>query len=183
MKLLNKSGNPKLRSIKPQFREAQKKKKWNILRGDRVQVIEKKHPEYGKQGVVLKVDRRRDRVIVEAVNLGMWNIKGKPNLGIKGRSEMKERSIHYSNVNLVDPVTGTPSRVQRSFLEDGTKVRVSKKSGAIIPRPEVLKVRRTPMSTVVTESDTMSDKDVWEVTHISYDEAGKHNRHGDVQRT
>ena len=119
---------------KPQLIEAAKKTRWNILRGDAVQVIERKHPEFGKQGTVMEVNRKADRVTIKGVNLGVKHVKGNPELGTKGRTIMKERSIHYSNVNLVDPVTGLPTRVYRKFLEDGTKVRVSKRSGAVIPR-------------------------------------------------
>jgi large subunit ribosomal protein L24 len=43
--------------------------------------------------------------------------------------------IHVSNCNLVDPVTGTGTRVGIGYLEDGTKIRVSKKSGSIIEKP------------------------------------------------
>ena len=119
---------------KPQLIEAAKKTRWNILRGDTVQVIERKHPEFGKQGTVLEVNRKADRLTVKGVNLGVKHIKGNADLGTAGRRIMTERSMHYSNVNLVDPVTGLPTRVYRKFLEDGTKVRVSKRSGAVIPR-------------------------------------------------
>ena len=77
----------------------------------------------------------------------------------------RERSIHYSNVNLVDPVTGLPTRVRRKILEDGTKVRVAKKSGAIIPRPEILLERRKPKNMTVTESCTTDADAVWEITY------------------
>mmetsp|Transcript_6967 Transcript_6967/g.9411 ORF Transcript_6967/g.9411 Transcript_6967/m.9411 type:complete len:90 (+) Transcript_6967:354-623(+) len=79
---------------------------------------------------------------------------------------MRERPVHYSTVNLVDPVTGLPTRVFRKYLDDGTKVRVSKKSGAIIPRPEILSERKRPMSRTVTESCTANDDDVWEITYV-----------------
>jgi len=73
--------------------------------------------------------------------------------------------MHYSNVNLVDPVTGLPTRVGRKVLEDGTKVRVAKKSGALIPRPEILLQRRRPKSATVTGSCTSGADDVWEITY------------------
>ena len=63
------------KEIKPQIQEANKKKKWNILRGDTVQIVEKSHSEYGKQGIVSLVDRARDRVIVEGVNVAPKHIK------------------------------------------------------------------------------------------------------------
>lgn len=83
---------------------------------------------------------------------------------------MRERGIHYSSVNLVDPVTNLPTRISRKYLEDGTKVRVAKRSGAIIPRPEILAERRKPMRTNITDKDTTDDEDVWEVTYVPYAE-------------
>ncbi len=168
------ASHPKRQQNKPQIKEAAKKTKWNILRGDQVQVISRRHPEYGKQGIVLKVDRKRDRVIVENVNMGRKNIKADPDRGLPGKTIFEERSMHYSNVNLVDPVTGKPTRVFKKYLDDGTKVRVAKKSGAIIPRPEILSQRRNPKPVNVTESDTDNDDDVWEITY-NPDEVMKRN--------
>eukprot|EP00543_Licmophora_paradoxa_P005012 CAMPEP_0202444272 /NCGR_PEP_ID=MMETSP1360-20130828/3411_1 /ASSEMBLY_ACC=CAM_ASM_000848 /TAXON_ID=515479 /ORGANISM="Licmophora paradoxa, Strain CCMP2313" /LENGTH=164 /DNA_ID=CAMNT_0049060233 /DNA_START=185 /DNA_END=676 /DNA_ORIENTATION=- len=157
MKTLMKSGNPNI--AKAQVVEAAKKKKWNIVRGDKVQVIGN-HPEKGKQGIVKQVLRDRDRVTIEGINLAPRQIKGDLNRGLKGSRIIKERSIHYSKVNLVCPVTNQPTRIFRKFLDDGTKVRVSKKSGAIIPRPEILKVRKKVLSPIITQDDTL-DEDVW----------------------
>jgi large subunit ribosomal protein L24 len=150
---------------KPAIILAAAKKKWNILRGDKVQVIERDHSERGKQGIVLKVLRKLDRVIVEGVNLKPKHIKGDPERGIKPRTIMQERTLPYAAVNLVCPVTNLPTRVHRRILEDGTKVRISKKSGAIIPRPEILKMRKRPVSSIVTESDT-SEEDAWAISFV-----------------
>ena len=157
----------KWHKAKPQLREAEKKTSWNILRGDKVQVIGN-HPERGKQGIVRKVLRDKDRVIVEGINLGPRHIKGDKDRGIQSRTIMKERTIHYSNVNLVDPIQGVPTRVYRTVLDSGDKVRISKKSGAIIPRPEILKMRRRPVNAIVTESCTL-EEDVWEITYKDYE--------------
>ena len=48
----------------------------------------------------------------------------------------QERPIHVSNVGLIDPEYNMPTRIKYGFLEDGTKVRISKKSGSIIPKPD-----------------------------------------------
>lgn len=151
---------------KPQIREAEKRKRWDILRGDKVQVIGR-HPESGKQGIVLQVLRSKDRVLVEGVNMGTKTMKGDKDRGIPGRTIQKERTIHYSNVNLVDPIKGVPTRVSRTILETGEKVRVAKKSGAIIPRPELLTFRKRPISSIVTDSCTSED-DAWEVSYKDY---------------
>ena len=49
---------------------------------------------------------------------------------------MRGAPIHVSNVSLIDPSQGVPTRVRTGYLEDGTKVRVSKKSGSLIPKPD-----------------------------------------------
>lgn len=159
MKILAKE--TKRRKPSPQLREAAKKKKWDIVRGDKVEVIGV-HPERGKQGIVKKVIREQDRVIVEGVNMGAKHIKKDEARGIKGHKIMKERTIHYSKVNLVDPSTGFPTRFYKKFLEDGTKVRVAKKSGAIIPKPDVY-LERKPKSSFVSDQCT-TDAAVWEQT-------------------
>ena len=123
-----------------------------------------KHPERGKQGIVEKVLRDRDHIIVQGVNLGPMKIKGNPDRGIKGSTTLVPKAIHYSYVNLMDPVTGKPTCITKRILEDGSKVRVAKKSGAIIPRPEILMLRKWAVSSIVTESDTL-DEDVWEITY------------------
>ena len=154
--------------MKPQIREAKKKKRWDILRGDLVQVIGG-HKDSGKQGIVLEVIRKQDRVKVEGVNLYSKLVKGDPQKGTTDRFVQKEKTIHCSNVNLVDPVTKLPTRISRRYLEDGGKVRVAKKSGAVIPHPEILSVRKRPMRQVITDKDTR-DEDVWASTYIPYDQ-------------
>ncbi|KAG7374003.1 50S ribosomal protein L24 [Nitzschia inconspicua] len=156
----------KFHKPKPQLKEAAKKTSWNILRGDKVQVIGN-HPEKGKQGVVLKVLRDKDRVIVEGVNMGKRNIKGDKDRGIPGKIIMTERTMHYSNVSLVDPALGVPTRIFKKYLESGEKVRVSKKSNTIIPRPDILEHRRKPVNSIVTDSCTSED-DAWAITYDGY---------------
>ena len=107
--------------------------------------------------------RGKDRVIVEGVNMYEKWIKEDEARGIKGHLVMKERTMHYSKVNLVDPSTGKPTRVYRKILEDGTKVRVAKKSGAIIPKP-VVDLGLKPRSSFVSDQCT-TDADVWEQTY------------------
>lgn len=155
----------KFRKPKPQLREAAKKSQWNIVRGDKVQVIGRNHPERGKQGIIKKVLRDLDRVIVDGVNMGPRSIKGDKDKGIPGKVIQLERTMHYSNVQLVDPIQGVPTRIHKKILPSGEKVRISKKSGAIIPKPDILSMRRKPLSSVVTESCTSED-DAWESTYV-----------------
>jgi len=157
--------------VKPQIREAQKKlvgpnahkTRWNIVRGDRVE-IRRGHPEKGKQGIVKKVIRKTDRVIVEGVNVFKKHVPGVPERGIPSRLVLYERSIHYSNVSLVDPVTNAPTRITRQKGPDGKVVRISKKSGTVIPRPPVLEVRSKPKNFTLTK-DCTPDEDAWAVSY------------------
>lgn len=149
---------------KPHLLRAQEKKHWNIVRGDKVQVIDSLHKDKGKQGIVLKVLRKIDRVVVEGINLVRNNIKGDRQRGIAARTVMVEQPMKYCAVNLVDPMTNLPTRIFRKLLDDGSKVRVSKKSGAIIPRPAILYVRARPTNPVTTTSCT-AEEDVWAISY------------------
>ena len=160
MNILMRPNRSKLKS----YQKQPPPRRWNIVRGDTVQVIDRKHPEYGKQGVVQAVVREKMRVVVENLNMGPRKIKADPQRGIKEETIVMERSIHYSNVNLVDPVTGFPTKVTYSYLDDGTKVRISKRSGAIIPKPDVWK-QKFRNEVPSEDSDTISDGDVWAKTY------------------
>ena len=96
--------------------------------------------EKGKQGVVQKVVRKKNELYVEGVNLTRYL---QPPDGERKRSQVASREgpIHVSNVALLDPDDGRPCRVGFRFQEDGTKVRVSKRSGKVIPKPAVLRER------------------------------------------
>lgn len=82
----------------------------------------------GKQGKVKRLIADEDRVVVEGVNVVKRSMKPTPNRA--GGIIQKEAPIHVSNVALVDPQTGKPTRVKHR-VEDGKKVRVAK-SGAVI---------------------------------------------------
>jgi large subunit ribosomal protein L24 len=122
-------------------------RKWRVLRGDYVQVIGGPPGDIGKKGRVLEVIRRSNRVVVEGVNYVKKFVPA-PSATVGGgqrkRVILTEGPLHVSNVAIVCPETGLPTRVGIRWLEDGTRVRISKRSGAIIPRPEILRQRRTP---------------------------------------
>ena len=104
-------------------------KKLKIKKGDTVYV--NAGNDKGKTGKVLSVLKDKDRVIVEGVNLVSKHTK--PNSKQpQGGIVKQEAAIHISNVNLLDPASTAakpvPTRVGYKF-EDGTKIRVSKKSG------------------------------------------------------
>ncbi|OMJ89360.1 hypothetical protein SteCoe_8455 [Stentor coeruleus] len=106
-------------------------KDWNIVRGDKVEVISGK--DKGKQGTVLMVKRKFNTVIVSGVNYKVKHMKYHDRLD-NGKVR-KEFPLHVSNVMLVDPETGKRTRTRDGFLETGEKVRIAKKSGAMIPKP------------------------------------------------
>lgn len=101
-------------------------KKLHIKKGDTVQVITGESK--GVQGRVLEVIRSKDRAIVEGVNMVSKHTKPnaeQPNGGIV----KKEGPVHISNLMLIDPSSGEPTRIGRRRNDDGKLVRYAKKSG------------------------------------------------------
>ncbi|AKO90805.1 MULTISPECIES: 50S ribosomal protein L24 [Priestia] len=102
----------------------------HVKKGDKVVVISGK--DKGKQGVVLTAYPKKDRVIVEGVNIVKKHSKPSQ-LNPQGGINSQEAPIHVSNVMLLDPKTGEPTRVGYK-VEDGKKVRVAKKSGETLDK-------------------------------------------------
>jgi large subunit ribosomal protein L24 len=101
-------------------------KKINIKKGDTVFVNTGENK--GQQGRVLEVLRKSDRAIVEGINLVSKHTK--PNAkSPQGGIIKKEASVHISNLMLVDPSTGKPTRVGRKSKDNSRLIRYSKKSG------------------------------------------------------
>mgnify|MGYP000450973083 FL=1 len=86
------------------------------------------------QGKVVKVLRKRNQVLVEGVNMKFKQVRDEE-MVTRVKTVQQEHPIHISNVALIDPELDIPTRIKYGYLEDGTKVRVSKKSGSIIPKP------------------------------------------------
>ena len=100
--------------------------KLHIKSGDTVYV--NAGEDKGKTGKVVKVLVEKNRAIVEGVNMVSKNQK--PNAkNPQGGIVKMEAPIHISNLNVVDPKTGKPSRIGRRLNENGKLVRYSKKSG------------------------------------------------------
>jgi large subunit ribosomal protein L24 len=100
--------------------------KLKIRKGDLVQIIA--GDSKGKQGKVIEVLVKANRVVVEGANLVSRHTKpnaANPNGGIV----KKEAPIHISNLAVVDPQSGKPTRVGRKLNSEGKLVRVAKKSG------------------------------------------------------
>ena len=100
-----------------------------IVKNDTVKILSGKFN--GKTGKVLKVFPDENRLIVEGVNIIKRHTKPSQKNQQGGIIE-KEASIHVSNVMVVDPKTNEPTRVGYKYLEDGSKVRISKKSGEML---------------------------------------------------
>lgn len=104
-------------------------RKFHIKKGDLVQV--NSGEDSGKQGKVLEVIPDKERAIVEGIN--MISKHTKPNAAHpQGGIVKKEAPIHISNLNVVDPSTGKPTRIGRKLDENGKLVRYAKKSGEIL---------------------------------------------------
>ena len=100
-----------------------KRHKIHVRRGDQ-----------GAEGTVLRVLPKKNRVVVEGVNMRKRHQRPTPN-DPEGGIITFEAPIHASNVMLIDPTTGEPSRVHTRVEKDGTKERISVKSGNPIPKP------------------------------------------------
>ena len=106
-------------------------RKTRIKKGDEVIVLSGK--DVGVTGRVLEVLPKKERVIVEGVNRVTRHEKVRMNR--RGTQEggiaHKEAAIHVSNVAIVDPSESKPTRIgYRIDEKSGSKVRVSKRSGA-----------------------------------------------------
>lgn len=123
-------------SIPPPLRERQQPqrvdlaKHLNIKEGDLVQVLHGR--DQSRQGVVMKIDNRKNTVIVEGCNLkrSFWNPRS------AGPSIVtQELPIHITNVALLDPIVKRPTRVKRRYTMQGECIRISKLSGCAMPEP------------------------------------------------
>lgn len=107
------------------------RRKTKIGRGDRVRVIRGNHRD--QEGTVLRVLSEKESVVVEGVNMRKKHMRPSQSNPDGGIVSM-EAPIHISNVMLVDPASGEPSRVRTRVESDGTKERIAVKSGNPIPR-------------------------------------------------
>ena len=98
------------------------------------QVIVRAGKDRGKKGRVLSVVPGKNRVIVEGVNMIKRHTRPNPQRNIKGGIVEREASIHLSNVMVVDPDSNEPTRLGSKELSDGTRVRISRKSGQAIDK-------------------------------------------------
>jgi len=105
------------------------KEKFHIRKGDTAIVIAGN--DKGKKGKVLEIIKDKKRVIIEGVNMITKHVKPSAN-NPEGGIEKTEAGIHISNVKLVDPSTGDPTKVGRKTNAEGKLQRFSKKTGELI---------------------------------------------------
>jgi large subunit ribosomal protein L24 len=105
--------------------------KLTVSKGDTVRIV--RGEDKGRDGKVLRVFPKTGRITVEGINMVKKHRKAR-------RAEEQSAiidlpaPIHHSNVMLLDPKDGKPTRVRRRVDADGTKERISAKSGEAIPR-------------------------------------------------
>jgi large subunit ribosomal protein L24 len=102
-----------------------------IRTGDLVQVVS--GADRGKQGKVIGIDSSRGRVRVESVRMQKLHLKPGRKIARTGGILEREGFVDASNVMLVDPDSGKPSRVRIEQDENGDRVRVFVKSGNRVP--------------------------------------------------
>ena len=105
--------------------------KVHVAKGDTVRVM--RGDDKGKEGKIIRVYTKTGRVTVEGVNIVKRHRRARTPDEQSGIVDFPA-PIHASNVMLLDPKSGNPTRIRRQIDEDGTKERIAVKSGEAIPR-------------------------------------------------
>jgi large subunit ribosomal protein L24 len=103
--------------------------KLKIKKDDTVKVISGN--DRGKTGRVLEVIPSKNKAFIEGVNVMVKHVKPSAT-SPEGGIEKKEAPVHISNLMLIDPATGNPTKVGRKVNEKGKIQRYSKKTGEFI---------------------------------------------------
>ena len=104
------------------------KLKCDLKKNDKVKVITGK--DAGKIGKVIRVDRKKQRVLVENINIVKRHTKASAT-NTQGGILEGEAAVHWSNVMLMCSKCVTPTRIKMKKLEDGKKVRICSKCGEL----------------------------------------------------
>lgn len=102
-----------------------------VTKGDTVRIV--RGDEKGKEGKIIRVLPKKGRVVVEGINIVKRHRKPRSADEPGGIIDFPA-PIHHSNVMLLDPKSGAPTRLRVKVDTDGTKERISVKSGEAIPR-------------------------------------------------
>jgi large subunit ribosomal protein L24 len=103
-----------------------------IRKNDNVVVVTGK--DRGKRGRVLKVVAEKNRLLIEGVNLVKRHTKANPQKNVKGGVVEREAALHASNVQVVCPECGKPTRIGKKILGDGRKVRICRKCEGVVDK-------------------------------------------------
>jgi len=132
MRVLKYRKNDRPRAVnRKRHRDNAERQHVHVTKGDEVRVVRGEHK--GSTGKVMRVFPKTGRVVVQGVNLVKKHRRARNPEEQSGIIEM-EAPIHASNVMLLDPKSGEPTRTRRRIDTDGTKERISVKSGEAIPR-------------------------------------------------
>ena len=102
-----------------------------VTKGDTVRIV--RGDDKGKEGKIIRVLPKKGRVVVEGINIVKRHRKARTADEPGGIIDFPA-PIHHSNVMLLDPKSGEPTRLRVRVDTDGTKERISVKSGDAIPR-------------------------------------------------
>ena len=103
----------------------------HVRTGDTVRVM--RGDDKGKEGKIIRVYPKTGRVLIEGVNIVKKHRRARTAEEQSGIIDMPA-PIHSSNVMLLDPKSGDPTRTRKQIDEDGTKERIAVKSGEALPR-------------------------------------------------
>ena len=107
------------------------RQKLHVSKGDTVRVV--RGDDKGKEGKIIRVYPKTGRVLIEGVNIVKKHRRARTAEEQSGIIDMPA-PIHASNVMLLDPKSGEPTRARKQIDEDGTKERIAVKSGEALPR-------------------------------------------------
>lgn len=105
------------------------RKKYRLKKGDIVILIY--GDDKGKKGKILSIDKKKDFAVVEGANFVKKHVRPRKQ-GEQGGIIEKEAPVHISNLKLVCPKCGEPTRVQKTLLDNKKSVRVCNKCGEFI---------------------------------------------------
>jgi large subunit ribosomal protein L24 len=103
-----------------------------IRKNDNVVVTTGK--DRGKRGRVVRLVPDKNRLVVEGVNIMKRHTKPNPQKNVKGGVVEREAPLHASNVQIVCPECGKPTRIGKKILDDGRKVRVCRKCEGVLDK-------------------------------------------------
>jgi large subunit ribosomal protein L24 len=132
MRILKHKKTGRARALRHKRHEENRQRvKVHVTKGDLVRVV--RGDDKGKEGRILRVFAKTGRVTIDGVNIVKRHRRARRAEEQSGIIEMPA-PVHASNVMLLDPKSGAPTRTRRRIDDDGTKERLSVKSGEAIPR-------------------------------------------------